>query len=176
MFADEKPCATTDFTVVQVQLCAVRLPSRKVVPLLCVSAHPLSVSEEKRNKTAQCHLCWSEPWGQAGLSLSCFLSEKTLCSLLTASVTQGRNSPVLYLVAGESPPAQSGKRFFHCLTVCGAVSRGCVFLQVSVMNVAIEDFVHWKMLQVEGCDISVLHEFYRIGKYFCITVRDQCTY
>jgi len=159
MFSDEKPCDTTNFTVVQVQLYVVRLSSRKVVPLLHISAHPLSVSEIKMNKTAQCHLCWSEPWRQAALSLllSCFLSEKTLCSLLTASVTQGRSSPVLYLVAGESPSVQSGKRFLHCLTVCGAVNHGCVFFQVSVMNVAKEDFINWKTLKVKGSDIPVLH-------------------
>lgn len=130
MFSDEKPCATTNFTVVQVQLYVVRLSSRKVVPLLHVSAHPLSVSEIKMNKTAQCHLCWSEPWRQAALSLllSCFLSEKTLCSLLTASVTQGRSSPVLYLVAGESPSVQSGKRFLHCFnSVWGSQPWLCVF-------------------------------------------------
>lgn len=33
----------------------------------------------------------------------------------------------------------------------------CVF-QVSVMNVAIEDFINWKTLEVKGSGISVLQD------------------
>lgn len=55
------------------------------------------------------------------------------------------------------PLCSHGNDSYIVLTVCGAVNHGCVFFQVSVMNVAKEDFINWKTLKVKGSDIPVLH-------------------